>query len=377
LKIGIDAIFYGELAGGYKHLSNLLKRWKNDFPEKHFVVYVHKTIAPAFGEYISQNIQIKVVPLVHFSPILGIIWSTLFLPLIVRFSKFNRLFLPFNSFILMPNWYGCITISVIRDLAEYEIENKYDLFRMMYRKKLMMPLTIKYADRLIFISKSTHKDAVKHLDYDKKNFSIIYHGKSGVFHTEFHDSGLLSKLCVVQENYFLTVGRLDPIGKNLIRLLKAFELFLNYTKVWDFKLVLVGSPWRNTNKLSEFLKSYKYNKNVVLTGYLSKKHLIQLYSQAMAFVFPTIYEGFGHPVIEAMSSGCPVICSNVSSLPEIAANSALLFDPYEINEIYSSMNQIYSDKELRTKMVNSGYENIARFSWEKTAERTINYIIED
>ena len=375
MKIGINAIFYGELAGGYKHLCHLLDNWKKGFPKKLFVVYVHKNIASDFSDYTSHNIQLKVVPLVHLSPVLGILWGTLILPFIVRFGQFDRLFLPFNSFIPRPNWHGCITISVIRDLAEYEIEKKYDTFRMVYRKKLMMPLTIMCADRLIFISKSTYKDAVKHLAFDKKNFRIIHHGKSDIFRPVELDANYLSKNRLVKGKYFLTVGRLDPIGKNLIRLLKAFELFISDTNEKDFRIVLVGAHWRNTKKLFRFIESFKFKNNVFLTGYQSQDNLIQLYSQARAFVFPTVYEGFGHPVIEAMSCGCPVLCSNISSLPEIAGDAALMFDPTSVAEIFSSMKQIYSDEGVRSKMIKRGYDNIKRFSWENTADRTINYIL--
>jgi glycosyltransferase involved in cell wall biosynthesis len=373
MKIGINAIFYGELAGGYKHLCHLLDNWKKEKENHHFIVFLQKKNAPEFNYYSSHNIHLKVIPLVHLSPVFGIIWSTLFLPLITRFGNFSRLFLPFNSFIPRPKWFGCITISVIRDLAEYEIEKKYDIFRMIYRKKLMMPRTINNSDRLIFISKSTYEDTFKHLNYRKKNFRIIHHGKSNIFTPVNYDTVFHSKFGLAKKKYFLTVGRLDPIGKNLIRLLQAFEIFIRKNQDTDFRIVLVGSKWRNTQELHKFIGFLNAKENVILTGYLPQIDLIQLYSHAMAFIFPTVYEGFGHPVIEAMSCGCPVICSNVSSLPEIAGNAALLFDPYNYNDIVHKMIKV-GNKDIQRDLINLGFKNVRKFSWEKCSKGTIKYI---
>jgi glycosyltransferase involved in cell wall biosynthesis len=375
LKLIIEAIHYREDAGMAKHLRELLRNWVIDSR-----ICIQLYLPHSKKEFYSlpsyQNITIKGIRWIEYSPLFGIIWKLLFLPVIARLSGAKMLFLPFNPLVLTKRWYGIATTVVIRDLAECVIPNKYDSFRMFYRTKIMLPTTLINATKVIFISSSTYADAKRFMKFEKTNYRIIHHGRS----TEFFDHKKKSNPSFVKttgKNYFLTVGRLDPVGKNLIRALRAFELFTNNNAESDFQYVLVGADWRNSAVLYSYLESYKYRKRVKLLGYITKNQLIELYSHATTFVFPSLYEGFGHPIIESMSCGCPVICSNTSSLPEIAGDAAIFFNPYKELEIFKAMQDSILDENLRREMIDRGYRNIDRFSWESTSTKTINYILED
>lgn len=165
--------------------------------------------------------------------------------------------------------------------------------------------------------------------------------------------------------YILTVGTLEP-RKNLNLLLKAFEML---RKKYDaeHKLVIVGRKgWQKSLSIKKELKDY-----IVLTGFVDERHLPIIYRLADLFVFPSIYEGFGSPILEAMACQTPVIASNISSLPEVGGNACLYADPYDPLDFAKKMSTILNDKNLYDDLIGKGKERIKRFSWRKTAENTL------
>jgi len=375
MKIIIEALFYGENAGMAKHLRELLLKWVNN-SSVNLVVYVPSNKLKYFSLPSNDNINLRGVRLVQYSPLLGIMWKLFILSVITRLSGAEKLFLPFNAFVPTKKWYGVETLVVIRDLAECVIKDKYDPLRIFYRTKVMLPLTLTNASKIIFISKSTFRDAVQYMGYKKTNYRIIYHGRSIEFVPGLPQDCYIKGETLKNHKYFLTVGRIDPIGKNLIKPLLAFEKFANSRAHEDIKYVFSGADWRNSNIFYEYLSKYKFKDRVLVLGYVSIKELIDLYSNAIACVFPSFYEGFGHPLIESMSCGCPVACSNTSSFIEIASNAAMFFDPKNENDILLSMNEVFANERKRNEMIKNGFVNIERYSWKITAKKTLNYLLE-
>jgi len=137
------------------------------------------------------------------------------------------------------------------------------------------------------------------------------------------------------------------------------------------KLVLVRNvPFKGTHLL-KLVESLELGKRVIFTGYLPDEELVLLLQHATVFVFPSLYEGFGIPVLEAMAAGVPVVCSNAASLPEVAVEAALLFDPLAVDELAVTIRRLIDDPNLRAELVRMGYKNVSRFSWETTAEKTL------
>lgn len=171
----------------------------------------------------------------------------------------------------------------------------------------------------------------------------------------------------VDGSYFLYVGALHP-RKNLSRVLQAFTRV--QASAPGARLVIAGPPsWGATDVLREVLT--RSGDGVVFTGYVSDADLRALYQGALALVFPSIYEGFGLPALEAMALGTPVITSNVSSLPEVVGDAALLVDPLSINEIANAMQRLLEDVQLREEMVQRGLSRSRLFSWDETAKSTL------
>lgn len=219
---------------------------------------------------------------------------------------------------------------------------------------------IKKARKIIAISNNTKQDLMKFYNIHEDKIEVIYLSCS------FNDQDLSAKKdSKLPRDYILYVGER--------RNYKNFRFFIEsivsvFKDCTDLKLICAGSQsFYDSEK--ELLQNLNLSKKVAhYPG--SDEFLIELYKNAIAFVFPSLYEGFGIPVLEAFSAGCPVICSNTSSFPEIAGDAALFFDPYDKDSIRDSVKSVISDNNLRIEMINKGYERIKDFSWQETANRT-------
>ena len=264
----------------------------------------------------------------------------------------------------------------------------HDLIPLVHPEWFANPATIRFfeqdlkesarcADKIISDSFCTKKDIIKFYEIDEEKIEVIHLAPSSVFKQKTHTNYPESNNCPnIPEDrpYFLSVATLEP-RKNLVRTIKAFELFRDREEIIKPSLILVGqSGWKNEELLETFNNS-KYKDSIIFTGYLKDEHLIAVYQQALAFIYPSLYEGFGLPVLEAMACGIPVITSNNSSLAEIAKDAALCCNPYSIEEIASSMEAISESQALRNEIVTVGIKKANEFSWEKTAKETAKVLL--
>jgi len=240
--------------------------------------------------------------------------------------------------------------------------------RVLYFKKNFWK-SIKKADRIILPSKFIYDEAVNRYKFDKSNLRIVY---PGVDHDIFrkYSPDLVKKVCEkyqLPENFILFVGSIEP-RKNLKNLLLAYEILPDYVKK-DFSLVLVGfSGWKNR----EIMNSLNKKKGkVIYTGYISEKELPFIYNKASVFIFPSFYEGFGLPPLEAMACGCPVIVSNRTSLPEVCGDAVFYVDPNSPENIRDGILKVLEDEELRKNLSKKGIQRAKSFTWEKTAKNIL------
>jgi len=174
----------------------------------------------------------------------------------------------------------------------------------------------------------------------------------------------------IGERYLLYVGTLQP-RKNLARLVDAFTRLAGDPALTGVQLVLAGKPGWLADDLAPRVARLGLAGRVLFPGYIADADLPALLSGALAFAFPSLYEGFGIPVLEAQSCGVPVMTSNNSSLPEVAGDAALLVDPHDVDAIAEAMRRLVTDDALRAELVRRGFENVKRFSWEKCARETL------
>jgi len=169
--------------------------------------------------------------------------------------------------------------------------------------------------------------------------------------------------------YALYVGTLQP-RKNLARLIRAYyQLLQHHPITWD--LVLAGAGGWESAALAQLVRDLQLTQRVHLLGYVADEALPALYANAHFFCFPSLFEGFGLPILEAQTHGVPVMSANNSSLPEIAGDAAILVDPTDIEAIADAMLQLSQDEPLRQQLITAGYANVKRFSWEKAARETL------
>ena len=169
--------------------------------------------------------------------------------------------------------------------------------------------------------------------------------------------------------YILFVGSLEP-RKNILRLLEAYDQILDWSSRWHLVVVGARNIWKS-EPLGKFIEDRNMQSRVHCPGYISDDELPALYNGADLFVFPSLYEGFGLPVLESMACGTPVVTSNTSSLPEVAGDAALLVDSYNVEEIAGAMQLLLSDAEFASDLRSRGLERAKKFTWEKTASQTI------
>lgn len=232
--------------------------------------------------------------------------------------------------------------------------------------------TIQNADLILTISKNTQKDIIELLDIDKKKIVVIHLGIDPIFETKIDQQSIKKTLerYRITFPYYLYVGNIDP-RKNLRRLITAYGKFVK-KKRDKGKLLLIGyRTSRGAEELS-IIDDLNLQERVIYLGYVPRADLPLLYAGAKIFIFPSIYEGFGFPVLEAMSCGVPVITSNTSSLPEIAGDSAYFVVPDSVDSIVEALDAVDSNEDLRLEMINKGLKRAKLFQWQYTASKTVD-----
>ncbi|MDP2642409.1 MAG: glycosyltransferase family 1 protein [Candidatus Peregrinibacteria bacterium] len=258
------------------------------------------------------------------------------------------------------------SIIVVHDLVAFLFPKTHNK-KAVFIEKLLLKTALKKAYKVITVSKNTKKDVIEKFGTDEGKIEVITcaageeYGKVGEeILKEF------AKKTNLPEKFFLAVGTIEP-RKNYVNLIKAFSLIKD--RFPDYYLIIVGkNGWKFEPVYEEIRKNY-LQKYVHILGYLSEKSLVNLYNLAEALIFPSFYEGFGIPPLEAMKSLCPVISSCTSSLPEVVGDSALLVDPESPSQIAEAMVKIIMDEALKTTLKEKGLNQSAKFSWESSADK--------
>jgi len=291
-----------------------------------------------------------------------------------RDIKTNRIDIYWNPNPLMHNIClpvkksNCCFVATIHDLIPLVMKEIYlKQWSSEIVKKYFESLEIlkKYYDYFICDSSSTKNDVVNFLKIEDKRCFVIYLGVSGRFYP--YPFPKIPR----EDKYILYVGGFDP-RKNMDRTVEAFALFHKIYRADEIKLYIVCSFDKNIKKFFEDkIKKLSLNNYICLKGYVSDTELINLYQKAIGFIFPSLYEGFGLPALEALACGLPIACSRVSSLPEICEDMALYFDPYDLNDIAKAINMLLH-KPVDYKSRIKRYNYTRRFQWSKSALNVVN-----
>lgn len=267
----------------------------------------------------------------------------------------------------LPFFYKGKSVITIHDLAIYSNPEWFPSGQW-FSKRFLVPSSIKKANKIFAVSKFTKQDVIKLFGVAENKVDVVYEGltdnMSGKIEEGFEN--VSRKFGLEKNKYLLFLGTLEP-RKNLRMLIEAYFRIKKFHP--DIKLVLGGKIGWNSEKI---LKDSKTVHGVVITEYLTKEEKWMLLKNALVLAFPSLFEGFGLPILEAQSVGVPVLTSNTSSMPEVGGDSALYVDPEDLKSIAEGLLKIIEDEELRKELISKGHENVKRFSFEKAAREILN-----
>jgi glycosyltransferase involved in cell wall biosynthesis len=267
--------------------------------------------------------------------------------------------------ILVPNIKSDIKITTIHDLSVIKNPEHHPMDRVKYFNKNITQ-TILNSHHFITVSEFIKNEITEYLGINPEKITVIYNGFNQEIFKKYPQEILIpfAKKRNIPENYILYVGTIEP-RKNLKNLILAY-LELSQSLKSQYKLVLTGYHGWENSEIFNFVK--KERENIIYTGYMDDLELAYLYNLAKVLVYPSIYEGFGLPPLEAMACEIPVITSNVSSMPEIYEDSAFYIDPKDPNDIKQAIETILEDKSLREGLRQKARERAGLFSWENSAK---------
>ncbi|OGN00380.1 MAG: hypothetical protein A3B91_01600 [Candidatus Yanofskybacteria bacterium RIFCSPHIGHO2_02_FULL_41_29] len=268
----------------------------------------------------------------------------------------------------------CKRVTTFHDLSYVHFPEFFSWQRSLWHTIEMKPRwQSKFSDRIIAVSDSTKHDLVSIYGVDPTKVSVIYSGVSPSIKRptdkELESFRLANKL---PSKFILFLGKLEP-RKNIVGIIKAFEALKKKYK--DLSLVIVGSRgWLDEGIATEALRS-TYNESVIFKDYIPDKDRSFFYGLASAFVYPSFFEGFGFPPLEAMVCGTPVVVSHSSSLPEVVRKGGILINPHNISDLCLSISNILDDERFKDKISALGQKLAADFTWDKTATATLDRLI--
>jgi glycosyltransferase involved in cell wall biosynthesis len=359
----------GGRSGIGRYITQLLRALAPLETDAQWQVAAHANEAAVFVPEAS-NWKLSTVSGRWHSPVANVAWHQLCLPSWCRSGKQDVLFLPAGNRRL-PWRCPCPSVGVVHDFSALHVAAKYDPARMFYIKTVL-PALIRRLTHVITVSDSSRRDLLEYAKVPDERITVT---PLGADHGFFNPGDRERATASVQEQagvaapYLLYVSRLEHPGKNHVRLIRAFDIAKTRHNL-PHRLVLAGSDWSGSEQVHAAADAARHRDSITFMGFVPGGLLPDLYRAADAVVFPSLFEGFGLPVLEAMCCATPVACSNVSSMPEVAGDAAILFNPMEEEDIARAIGRITTESALREELVARGLVRAALHTWENTAKLT-------
>jgi glycosyltransferase involved in cell wall biosynthesis len=363
MKIVVNALGPSKVKAGVgNYLLNLISELSLIDKENKYLIF---TSSQNMHYYSNENSNFNVIDIGFWgrNKLLRIVWEQLILPLQVIDYKADILFSP--GFVC-PLVKTSKNVTVIHDMTFFSHPQVHTFFKRIYFP-FMIKQAVKRSEKIIAVSKNTKKEIIKFTNIVEKKIAVTLLAANRFPTSEITDEKkFLEEKYGIASDYLLFVGMIEP-RKNINLIIES----LTKIEDEDIKLVIVGKKGWMTEELFERIKVNNLENKVIFTGFVPDKELSVFYKNARVFLYPSLYEGFGIPVLEAMSQGCPVITSNISSLPEVVGGAAILIDPENPEELADAVNKICKDDKFREELILKGFENAKKFSWKKTAQQTL------
>lgn len=360
IAVNTRLLLKGKLEGiGWFTFETLIRMTQNH-PEHEFIFIFDRPYDP---DYIfSDNITPVVIGPQARHPLLFYIWFDFQIPKVLKKYKAD-LFLSPDGYLSLRTQVP--QLAVIHDInfvhrpddLPWLIAKYYNYF---------FPKFARIAKRIATVSFYSKEDIARSFKIDYDKIDVVYDGINQIFEPLLEkEKKKIRKKYTDGTEYFLFVGALHP-RKNVSGLLQAFDAFKGET-INNIKLMIVGGEMHKTGDIFETYENMRFKNDVIFTGRVSTDELHDIFGAALALTFVPFFEGFGIPVVEAMSAGVPVICSNTTSIPEVGGNAVVYADPMKIDQITDAMIKLANDKDLRKNLIEKGFEQKNKFSWDETA----------
>ena len=382
MRIGIDARTIlnpekGEAIGVGHYTYQLIRHLLNIDKENEYVLFFDFRVREKDVKKFSRpNVKIKFYPFSDYKKYLPGVYNEILGTATLSREKLDILHTTSPSS-RIPTSYRGKTIVTVHDLASYKLPNIFPKLKVA-KFKTTMKLMVNKADKIIAVSNSTKKDICDIFGCQENKVGVIYSGfdKRMLEQSRSPREKVLERYGVNDgKKYILFLGTLEPV-KNIAKLLKAFKIFKEKCKKdrgkCEYKLVMAGKNGWMAGEYKALAKKLEIDKDVVFTGYIVGDELVPMFRNADFFVMPSLYEGFGTTVLEAFATGTPAIVSNVSSIPEIAGDAALMIDPKNSQDIADAMSKFASDENLKNEYRERGKRQVEKFDWDKCARETLD-----
>ncbi len=367
MRIGIDARFYGSLGKGLgRYTQKLIENLEKVSSEDKFFIFLRKE---NWDEYQPAN--------KNFSKVLANIpWygvrEQVFFPRILK--KYNLDLVHFPHFNVPVFWKGKFVVT-IHDLILFHFPTQrattlspFYYFLKKIAHRIVIRNAVKKSEKIIAVSRFTKKDILKHFRVSSRKIAVTLEAVDRTLEPLRASPQQIHKKYGIIKPYILYVGNAYP-HKNLERLVLVFREFVR--KHPHLHLVLVGKEDYFYRRLKKFVKDNRI-RQVIFTDFVPDGELGTLYKEALLYIFPSLYEGFGLPPLEAMSWNLPVASSNASCLPEILGDAACYFDPQALTEMAETIEKVATNGEVRQKLISGGHKQVKKYSWEKMARETLD-----
>ncbi len=358
MRIGIDVreLEKGKITGIGRYLLDFLKLAIKQKPEWEFVL---------FGNQNTQiNLEAPNLTKIFIPEYFTLWWDQVKLP---RYLKKEKIDIFLTPYLKAPLSLPCKLVVIINDLIPFLFpgyQRLKNLPRRVYFRNLGKR-TAKMADKIIAISYYSKKDIVKYFQVSEEKIEVIHLGVDKKYRPLSSNLEKITSKYGIGGKFIFYFGNFNP-HKNVKTLVEAYHRLPEKIKN-EYQLVLGGRRDRYCTDLEKMIKRLRIEEKVIFTGFISEKDLPAIYSAAELFVFPSLYEGFGLPPLEAMACGAPVITSNTTSLPEVVGEAGILVRPYNIDEIKEAIIRVLTDSALRKSLIEKGLKRIQQFIPDKTA----------
>lgn len=369
MRIGIStSVVQRGRSGVAQYVFALVRALLPEAERHEFSLFVLEEDRPLF-DFAAGRMEIVPVAERYRRPLADIAWHQLVLPSIAGRLGLDVLHVP--SYRRMPGWAPCARVATIHDLAAFHVAGKYDWARMLYGRVVARALAHQQ-DEIIAVSRTTAGDLGRCFGLDPAHVTVVL---NGLDHSRFHPGPVdPAKAWAWRQGlgrpFFLYVARLEHPGKNHLRLIEAFAQFKAATGS-DWELVLGGADWHGAAEIHAAIDRSPVAADIRRLGFVSDEDLPRWYRAADAFVYPSLFEGFGLPPLEAMACGCPVVCSPRGALSEVTGGAALLVEPEDVGGLQQALTHLATDGSLRATLRAAGLKHAEKYRWDRAAAETM------